>query len=699
MSRILVIPTLLIFSVVCWTQEKASQPQSGQWPLPTVNHFSVDILNQNINPCDNFYQYVCSNWMAANPIPPDQPAWGTGFDSNLELYNQTILRNALQAAATAKNRDAVHQKIGDYWTSCMNETEIDQSALKPIQPDLDRIAAMKSVKELPDVLAIFQKSYPSAWTSNDNQTATALFGYGPIIDYNDATLVVGGFDQGGLSLPSRDFYLSDNKRMQDIRRKFVSHVQRMLELAGEKLADAQSHAATILRIETYFAKLQMDNVKRRDPVNLNNIMSLQQVKALAPSFDWSRYLKLIGSPEPKHYLVSTPDFFRGLEPILKQESLDAWKTYLRWWILHGSSSYLSKSFVEESFNFFGATLNGLQQNEPRWRRCVGYADRDLGEALGQAYVDVAFSAESKLRMKEMVKAIEEALAQDIQTLDWMTPATKKQAEMKLKAIYDKIGYPDKWRDYSSMKVVPDNLVGNLHQATAFEFKRQLDKIGKPVDREEWTMTPPTINAYYDPQENTINFPAGILQPPFFDPGKGDAENYGAIGLVIGHEISHGFDDQGRKFDAEGKLRDWWTPEDRKRYDEHTVCIEREYTHEVPSLGVKTNGALTLGEDSADNAGLRIALLALENTYKKSGKSLDSRETDGFSPRQKFFLAHAFSWCAQYRPDFARIVVTTNPHSLPEYRVNYVDKNAPEFWKAYGCKKGQAMVSDNSCRVW
>jgi endothelin-converting enzyme/putative endopeptidase len=314
-------------------------------------------------------------------------------------------------------------------------------------------------------------------------------------------------------------------------------------------------------------------------------------------------------------------------------------------------------------------------------------------------VDVAFSAESKRRMKEMVKAIEEALAQDIQTLDWMTPATKKQAEMKLKAIYDKIGYPDRWRDYSGLKVVPDNLVANIHQATAFEFKRQLDKIGKPVDREEWTMTPPTINAYYDPQENTINFPAGILQPPFFDPSKGDAENYGAIGLVIGHEISHGFDDQGRKFDATGKLRDWWTPEDRKRYDEHAACIEREYTHEVPSLGVKTNGALTLGEDSADNAGLRIALLALENTYKKNGKSLDSHETDGFSPRQKFFLAHAFSWCTQYRPDFARLVVTTNPHSLPEYRVNYVDKNAPEFWKAYGCKKGQAMVSDNSCRVW
>jgi predicted metalloendopeptidase len=452
-------------------------------------------------------------------------------------------------------------------------------------------------------------------------------------------------------------------------------------------------------METAMAKVAMDNVKRRDPANLNNVMTLDQVKALAPSFDWTQYLKLVNAPTPKHYLVSSPDFFRGLEPMFKNESLDNWKTYLRWWTTNKSANYLSKPIVDEHFAFFGTALYGIEENEPRWRRCVELADRDLGEALGQAYVDIAFPPESNQRMKEMVAAIRAALNQDIQTLAWMSPETKQQADVKLKEIYDKIGYPAKWRDYSSVKIVPDNLVANVQQSTSSEFERQLKKIGKPVDREEWTMTPPTINAYYEPQQNTINFPAGILQPPYFDPTKSDAENYGAIGLVIGHEISHGFDDQGRKFDAKGNLRDWWTASDTKGYDERAACILTSYTHDVPDLGVKTKGELTLGEDSADNAGLRISMLALDNTYKKRGKSLDEKEADGYTPRQKFFMAHAFSWCSSMRPDFARYVITTNPHSLDEFRINYVERNFSEFQGAFGCKKGQMMVSQNGCRVW
>lgn len=692
------LPLCLLFAVLSFAQGPKEQG-TDPWPLPKLEHFSTSLLNHDISPCDDFYKFVCSKWIAANPIPADQPMWGTGFASNLDLYNQTILRNALQEASLAKNRDAVHQKIGDYWASCMDESAIEKEGLKPIQPDLNRIAAMKSKSDLAAVLAYLQQGTPAAWMGNDNETSVAMFGFGPNIDYKDATLVVAGFDQGGLSMPGRDYYLSDNPNMVKSRKAFVDHVQKMFELAGESPEQARNDAATVMRIETAMAKNQMDVVKRRDPANLNNVMSLQQVEALTPSFDFATYLKTLNAPTPKHYLVSSPAYFRGLEELLRTESLDNWKTYLRWWTLNKNANYLSNPFVDEHFNFFGKALFGMDQNEPRWRRCVNLADRDLGEAVGQAYVDAAFPPSSKERMEKMVKAIEEALDQDIKSLDWMSPATKKQAEAKLTGILDKIGYPDKWRDYSSVNVVPDNLVANVRQASTFEFNRQLQKIGKPVDRMEWGMTPPTINAYYDPQQNTINFPAGILQPPFFDPNKSDAENYGAIGLVIGHEISHGFDDQGRKFDVKGNLRDWWTSEDAKRYDERAACIQKEYTHDVPELGVKTNGALTLGEDSADNAGLRIAMLALENTYKKEGKSLDVKDPDGYTPRQKFFMAHAFSWCGSMRPEFARMVISTNPHSLDQYRVNYVDQNSPDFWKAFGCKKGQPMVSANACRVW
>jgi endothelin-converting enzyme/putative endopeptidase len=694
-----VLPLSLLIASGFWAQEKPAQQGPGPWELPKLEHFDLSLLDKKLNPCDDFFKFVCSKWIASNPIPADQPMWGTGFSSNLELYNLTILRNAMQDASLAKNRDAVHQKIGDYWAACMDESAVNKNGLKPIQADLDRIAAMKSKADLPTVLAGLHQGSPNAWSANDNETSVALFGFGPSIDFNDASLMVAGFDQGGMSMPGRDYYLADNDSMKQKRAQFLEHVQKMFELAGEKPERAKADAGTVMRIETMMAKSQMDVVGRRDPANLNNVMTTEQVKALAPSFDFDRYMTALNAPTPKHYLVSSPEYFRGLETLLKSESLDNWKTYLRWWTLHKNASYLTDAFEQEHFRFFGKALFGMEQDEPRWRRCVSLADRDLGEALGQAYVDVAFPAESKRRMKEMVNAIEDALSQDIKTLEWMSPATKDQAEIKLKGILDKIGYPDKWRDYSSVKIVPTDLVGNVREATAFEFNRQLNKIGKPVDRYEWTMTPPTINAYYEPQQNTINFPAGILQPPFFDPAKSDAENYGAVGLVIGHEISHGFDDQGRKFDAKGNLRDWWTAEDGRKYDERAACISQQYTRDVPDLGVKTNGALTLGEDSADNAGLRIAMLALENTYKKRGKSLDEKDPDGYTPRQRFFMGHAFSWCSSIRPDFARLKITTNPHSLDEYRVNFVDQNSVEFRAAFGCKAGQPMVKENACRVW
>ena len=699
----LLLPLTLLLTLGAAAQTSA-KPESTQkdtdpvWTLPKLDHFDVNVVDKKLDPCDNFYQFVCSKWLAANPMPADEVFWGTS--SNLELYNETILRNAMQEASAAKNRDDVHQKIGDYWAACMNVSQVNQQGYKPIEPELERIAAIKSLHDLAPVVAALHKSVPGAWDSGDNETFAAIFGFGPSIDFKDATLMVGGFDQGGMSLPGRDYYLSDDAKMVTIRTKFLEHVQKMLELIGEKPDQAKADAATVLRMETAMAKASMDNVSRRDPENINNPMSLDQFEALAPSFDWKTYLKLVDAPAPKHYLISAPKFFQGLEELFKTEPLDNWKAYLRWWTVDQNARYLSDPFVDTHFEFYGKTLYGQQENEPRWRRCVSYADRDLGFGpLGQAYVEKAFPPSSKQRTEALVHADERALGEDIHTLEWMSPETKQKAEEKLAAIYDKIGYPDHWRDYSTVHVVSDNIVANVEQATAFESHRQMNKIAKPVDREEWGMTPPTINAYYDPQMNTINFPAGILQPPFFDPEKSEEVNYGAIGLVIGHEISHGFDDQGRKFDAKGNLRDWWTPEDAKRYDEKVSCIQNEYTHDVPSLGVKTNGKLTLGEDSADNAGLRIAEIALEDTYKKAGKSLDEKDPDGWTPRQKFFLSHAFSWCANLRPDLSRVIITTNPHSLNEFRVNYVEKNSPEFWKAFGCHKGQPMVSDNACRVW
>ena len=668
------------------------------WPLPKLDHFDVNVVDQKLDPCDDFFKFVCSKWMAANPIPADEAGWGTW--SNLQIYNETILRNAMQEASLEKTRTDVHQKIGDYWSACMNVDQVNKQGYKPIEPILDKIAAMKSLADMTAVVAAMHRTTYGTWSGDDNETNAPIFGYGPTIDFKDASLMVGGFDQGGMALPSRDYYLSDEAKMVTIRKQYLEHIQKMMELIGEKPEQAKADAATVLRMETAMAKAAMDNVKRRDPANINNPMSLEQFIALTPSFDWKTYLKLVDSPTPHHYIISAPDFFRALEQMLKTESLDNWKTYLRWWEVHENARYLSDAFVTENFNFNGKVLFGQQELEPRWRRCVHYANRDLGYGpLGEAYVEKAFPPSSKTSTEGLVNSVETALGQDIHTLSWMSPETQTKAEEKLKAIYDKIGYPDKWRDYSTVKIVPDTVVANVAQASAFESHRQMSKIGKPVDREEWGMSPPTINAYYDPQMNTINFPAGILQPPLFDPAKPDEVNYGSIGLVIGHEISHGFDDQGRKFDAQGNLRDWWTAEDAKRYDEKAACIAKEYTHDVPELGLKTNGELTLGEDSADNAGLRIAEIALENNFKKADKSLDEKGSDGYTPRQKFFMAHAFSWCTNLRPEVKRFLITSNPHSIDEYRVNFVEKNSPEFWKAFGCHKGQKMVSDEPCRVW
>jgi putative endopeptidase len=488
---------------------------ADQQTTPKLDHFDPNLADKTQDPCDDFYKYACNKWIASNPIPADQVYWSTG--GGLEMWNDDALRETLEGASkNDSKRSAVEQKIGDYWAACMDESGIEAAGLKPLQPELDRIAGLKSKKEITLEIAHLHHLFPGVWEQGDNQTNAPFFGFTGQQDYDDASKVVAQIDQGGLSLPNRDYYINTDEKSVETLKKYRAHVQKMFVLAGEAEAQAGADAGIVIELETAMAKAQMDNVKRRDPKNINNKMSLAQIRELTPTIQWEVYLKAVNAPASDHYIVTSPDFFRAEEKLLAEHPLEHWKIYMRWQTIHHAAPYLTKAMADENFAFFAHTLAGQEEPLPRWRRCTHWADRDLGEALGQAYVDRAFPPESKARTIEMVHAIERAMENDIETVKWMTPATKQQAMVKLKGIEDKIGYPSHWRDYSSVKITRESDLGNVEQASSFEFERWVAKIGKPVDRSEWTMTPPTINAYYDPQLNTINFPAGILQPPFFE---------------------------------------------------------------------------------------------------------------------------------------------------------------------------------------
>ncbi len=674
-----------------------SKPATAGNELPKLDKFEPSWVDQTKDPCTDFYQYSCSKWIAANPIPSDMASSSTALP--LYLYNQTILRQALESAAADKNAKGSERQIGVYWRSCMDTAGRNANGKAWLQPSMKVIDSLQSSKDLPRVLAYLHTNFPAPWAGDDNSTKAPIFGLGPIQDHDDATQMDAAIDQGGMALPSRQYYLENDAHFKGLRDKYVQHVQKMFELAGDSPAVAAAQAKVVLDMETAFARASMDNVTRRDPVKTFNKRSLQQLKAAVPDFGWEEYFSAMQAPGVPFYVVTAPPFLEEFERQLKTRSPQDWCAYLRWWVIHRAAPYLGSDFEQANFDYFGTALSGVPQMLPPWRRCVASVDHALGEALGQAYVNVAFPPEAKNRANELVHDVRDALDNEFQQLDWMADATKKQALEKEHATLQKIGYPDQWRDYSSVKIVPDHYLANLNAATEFEMHRQLKKVGKPVDRNEWDMTPPTINAYEDAQMNTINFPAGILQLPFFSLQQMDAMNYGAIGMVIGHEMTHGFDDQGRKFDTKGNLRDWWTPEDAKRYEEKDKCIVDQYTQPIPDLGVKQDGHLTAGEDTADNGGIHLAMLALEARYKKEGNSLDKPEADGLTARQRFFLAYAFSWCHDTRPEAARAQVVSNPHSLPQFRVNYPLSNSPEFRQAFGCKPGQKMVHEPACRVW
>ncbi len=666
----------------------AQQPANSQQAEKTaakkgMQGFDIDALDRTADPCVDFYQFACGNWIKNNPIPSDQARWGR-FSELLER-NQMILRTVLEKAQPNNaSRDAVDQKIGDYYDACMDEKAIDAKGLTPLQPILDSIAAVKDKSELPALLGKMHR-----------QGADALFAFGPEPDFKNAKMMGVAVDQGGIALPEKDYYFREDAKSVELRKQYVEHITNMLKLAGESADQAGKDAQTAMNFETALAKNSMGNVERRDPQKLYNPKTKQELIAMNSAFDWNKYLVALEAPSFEKINLDSPGFVAGLNDIIQKTSLDDIKTYLRWQTLHTAAQFLSTPFVQENFNFYGKTLTGAKELRPRWKRCVQFTDRQLGEALGQAYVKVAFPPDAKDRMEKMVHNLEASMKTDIEGLEWMTPETKKAAIVKLGMITDKIGYPEKWRDYSKFKVVRGDFLGNGVRGNEFETDRQLAKVNKPVDRTEWGMTPPTVNAYYNPQENNINFPAGILQPPFFDNKLDDAVNYGAIGAVIGHEMTHGFDDEGREFDGNGDLRDWWTATDGKAFEERAKCLSDEYSSFIATDDVHVNGKLTLGENTADNGGVRISLMALESTF--NGK--EPAKIDGFTAQQRAFLGFGQVWCENQTPQALRVQAQTNPHSPGQWRSNGVMRNMPEFRKAFGCKEGQPMAPVNACRVW
>ncbi len=674
-----------------WAQSSQTQPVELQ-------HIDVTRVDASVSPCENFYQYACGKLNAANPIPPDQMYWGVGGE--LAAWNRQVLRKILETNEVASaSRTPNEQKIGDFYSSCMVQASTKADDVTALGPLMGRIEGMKDRREIAGTLAAMHRSFGHAWEGSDNQTNVAMLGFGPQADYNDVGRVVAGVDQGGLGMPGRDFYLSSDADSKAIRESYTKLIVTLLTMDGLSGAEAEKASVAILGLETAMAQAQMDNITRRDPAKVNNRYTLAELKALVPAFDWDSYLRGVGAPAVPLYEVSAPEYFKGLNKLLLSEDLGTWKAYLRFHLLLSAAPVLGNGWRDASFAFEKA-LTGQPQQPPDWRRCTLAVDRNLGEALGQVYVAEVFPPESKARAQKMVKDIEAAMGRDIDSVSWMQPATKREAHLKLAAVMDKIGYPDKWIDYGSLTITRESYPVNVERATAFEFKRQLGFVGKPLDRTQWGMTPPTVDAYEDPQTNTINFPAGILQPVYFDAQQDDVINYGAEGAVVGHELTHDFDDQGRKFDVKGNLRDWWTAEDTKEYDQRGACVAKEYSGAVPGVpGVQQNGKLTQGEDTADNGGVYLALSALAEDLKQQGKTLEEKDAHGLTNLQRFFIAYGTAWCDQIRPEAARTMVLTNPHSMPELRVNNVVGNMPEFEKAFSCKAGQPMVHETKCRVW
>ncbi len=648
--------------------------------------FDVKRMDTTCKPCDDFYQFVNGNWLKENPVPPEFGSWGTF--RILDQDNLTVLRGILEDSARSSAVPGTNEQIvGSFYASCMDEAKIETRGAAPITDELDRIGKIGNVRNLQAEVARLHDA-----------GVNVVFQFGSSQDLKDSSQNIAWMVQGGLSLPNKDYYTKTDDKSKQTRDDFQKHVSKMLELLGDKPADAAKSAATVMILEMQLADVSMDPVERRDPVKQDNKRSLAQLRMMMPGFSWPDYLAARNVPRVTDMNVAQVKFAEGVSRMLKTVPLADWKTYLRWRVLHEAAPRLSAKFVDEDFSFFGRSLTGAKELQPRWRRCVTAADRLLGEALGQVYVAKEFPPEAKARMDRMIDNLVSAYRDRIQKADWMTEATRRQALVKLDAFTRKIGYPPKWKDYSSLKLNRDSYFLNSRQARALEERRDLEKIGKPVDRAEWDMTPPTVNAYYNPQNNEIVFPAGILRPPFFDPRADDAINYGAIGAVIGHEITHGFDDEGSQFDPKGDLKSWWTADDRNKFTNRAECVAEQFGGYQTSAGLNLNGKLVLGESLADLGGVTIAYEALQKSMQ--GKPRPAN-IDGFTPEQRFFIGWAMIWATSQREESERQQALSDPHPLSRFRVNGPLSNLETFAAAFGCKANDAMVraANRKCQVW
>ena len=657
-------------------------------PDDSAGHgFDLANLDRSVKPCDNFFQFADGGWIKNHTIPPEYPSYGTF--AQLAESNRDKLHTILEAAAktTSAAPGSIEEKIGDFYFSCMDEPAIERAGIDPLKEDFARIAKISN-------LADFQAEIIRLHRDG----AAALFAFGSQPDFKNSSMAIAVAGQGGIGLPDRDYYLKTDEKSVKLREAYVQHVTNMFVLLGDDAATAANEAKIVLGIETKLAQASMTRVDRRNPDNVYHKMDRAALKTLTPDFDWTGYFHAIGQDSIESVNVAQPDFFKEMNHELTATSLDDWKIYLRWHLIHDAADSLSKKFVDEDFNFYGRTLTGAQEIRVRWKRCVSATDAFLGEALGQIYVKDYFPPEAKAAALEMVHNLMGALRENLSTLDWMSEETRKKATEKLDAIQLKIGYPDKWRDYSAFKVDRGIYVENARRGSEFDREYRLAKIGKPVDRTEWGMTPPTVNAYYNPTINEIVFPAGILQPPFYDPKRDDAMNYGGMGAVIGHEMTHGFDDSGAKFNAVGNLSNWWTPDDLKNFQSRGDCVAKQFDSYVVEEGLHENGKLVEGESIGDFGGLTLSYAALE---KVLASKPHPATIDGFTPEQRFFLAFAQVWASNDRPEYARLIVNTNPHPLGRFRTIGPLSNMPSFAKAWHCSEGDAMVrpAADRCRIW
>jgi endothelin-converting enzyme/putative endopeptidase len=665
------------------TAADGGKPHEVYKPIPGFDTTSIDAT---VDPCNDFYKFACGKFAANHPIPADQ----SGVDQFYALYNvntQALNDILTKAAAGGAGRSPDEQKIGDYFKACMDTDAIDAKGLAPVEPLLKEIDAVTSKDQLPALIGKLQRI-----------GVNVFWGYGEQQDFKDATKQIAVVIQGGLGMPEKDYYLRTGAKDETLRQQYVAHVANMLELAGSSPEQAAKDAKNIMAFETELAKASMGVVDLREPEKTYHMQPIATFEATIPGVDFGSFQDAIHSPRVSELNNATPEFLPAMMKAAHAADLETLKAYMKYEVLTKSAGRLPKKFDAENFDFYGRKLNGQPEQAARWKRCSNSVNGALGEALGKVYVEQYFPATSKAKMVQMVSDIEAAMGRDIDQLDWMSPTTKARAKEKLHLVANKIGYPDKFRDYSKLEIKPDDALGNQQRAEAFENDRQLAKIGQPVDHNEWGMSPPTVNAYYDPSLNDINFPAGILQPSFYDPSQDDAVNYGHIGAVIGHELTHGFDDEGKKFDGKGNLSDWWTPDDTKKFEARTGCIVNEYGNFVAVDDVKVNGKLTLGENTADNGGLLLAYMAYLDRAKKEGVDLATKK-DGYTAPQRFYIGFAQNYCENSRPEQVRNQVLTDPHSPDHFRANGAIVNQPGFAGAFGCKKGSPMVPVNSCRVW